>query len=361
MLEYLNACDECGLCLDSCPTYQVTQDELLSPISRIKAARVIFQGGEVTAETRESIYSCPRCGSCSEVCPQGIDVPMLVAKSRGELARRGLGPLERHERVIQGIQKLGNAVRGDPQKRWQWLPEALPTTESDTLFYVGCLPCYSVQDCALSSYLVLRKLGVDFMMLEDEGCCGIFFYEAGRMDLAREKFEENAERFRKLGIKRVIVSCAGCYRCFKRYYPEILGGVDFEVVHIVELLPTLLRGREVKHRGDMEVTYHDPCRLGRMEGIYEQPRQILSQCGIRVKELAQSRESAPCCGAGAAVRSVYRELSLRMAREVLVKAKRDVIVTSCPFCALNLDTASKEEGEGKSIIYIARVALDSLV
>ena len=360
MVENLNACDECGMCLDFCPTYKVTGNELLSPMGRIKAMNVIFQQGEVTPEIKESVYSCTRCASCVLVCPQEIDIPTFIAKSKIELAKRGLGPLERHQGVIEGLKKLDNAVGGDPEKRWQWLPEKMPTKQSDTLFYVGCLPAYLVQDCAISSYLVLRKLNVDFMMLEDEGCCGIYFYESGRDDLARERFEQNAERFRRLGIKRIIVSCAGCYRCFKSYYPEMLGKVDFEVVHIVELLAELLRGRELKQQEDMEVTYHDSCRIGRMAGIYQQPREILKQCGVTIKEMEGNKENAPCCGAGAAVRSVYRELSSKMAQEVLAQAKANAVVTCCPFCVFNLVHAPSQEEKGKSILYIARIALDSL-
>ncbi len=360
MLEQLNACDECEICLDSCPTYKVTQNELLSPVSRIKAATAIFQSGEVTPEVKESVYSCTRCGSCVLACPYQIDIPTLMTKSRIELASRGLGPLERHQRVLEGIRKLGNAVDGDPQKRWEWLPEEFPTRESDTLFYVGCLPSYLVQDCARSSYLVLNKLGVDFMMLEDEGCCGIFFYEVGMMDLAREWFASNAEWFQKLGIKRIVVPCAGCYRCFKRYYPELLGTENFEVLHITELLAELLPDVEKKAQKYPEVTYHDPCRLGRMEGIYNQPRQVLRQYGITFREMAQNKENAPCCGAGAAVRSVYRELSQKMAAEILAETETSTLVTSCAFCLFNITQTAKKASSNKSVAYITQIVLDSL-
>jgi len=141
---------------------------------------------------------------------------------------------------------------------------------------------------------------------------------------------------------------------------RLLGQVDFEVVHIAQLLPELLRGRELKQQKDVGVTFYDSCRLGRMEGIYEQPREILNRCGVTTMDTEENRESAPCCGAGAGVRSVYRELSQKMAQEVIAKAKADTIVTCCPFCAFNLSYSAKQEGKGKSIVYIARVALDSL-
>ena len=205
----LEKCDECGLCLDVCPVYQTTQNEVFSPIARLRIAKKIFWGEDVTPEMMESIYNCPKCGLCYSLCLREIDIAGIVAESRVKLAEKGLGPLEQHKRVMEGIQRLGNSVNGDPSRRLEWLPEEFPRNESSTLFFVGCLPSYLVKECASSSYLLLKRLGVDFMMLEEEGCCGVYFYDAGKIDLAQEEFAENAERFKKLGIRRIIVSC-GC-------------------------------------------------------------------------------------------------------------------------------------------------------
>jgi Fe-S oxidoreductase len=272
-----------------------------------------------------------------------------------------LGPLEAHNKIIEGIQGLGNSVNGDPARRLDWLPEEFPRRESNTLFFVGCLPSYMVKDCATSSYLLLKKLDVDFMILPDEGCCGIYFHEVGRHDLAREKFEENCDRFKRLGITRLIVACAGCYRCFKRFYPQLLGSTEFEVVHIIELLPSLLKERGMKIEGKQrEITYQDPCRLGRLEGFYDEPREALKLCGVEVKEMKQSRERASCCGAGGAVRSVYRDLSLKMGTAILEQAPTDLVVTPCPFCNFNLSYASRKTGSDKKVAYITEVVLDAL-
>ena len=361
LAESLGVCDECRACLDVCPTYKVTENTDFSPIGRIRAARVLFQSGEVTPQAVESLYSCHECHLCINSCPYQIDVPEIVAQSRIELVKRGLGPLERHNMVVEGLQKLGNAVNGDPAKRLDWLPEELPRKESSTLLYVGCLASYLVKDAAISSYLLLKKLGVDFMILEDEGCCGIYYHEVGRLDLAREKFEENADRFKRLGIKRVILICGGCYHCLKRLYPQLLGSVDFEVVHIVELLPALLKGTEIKIEGELtEVTYHDPCRLGRLEGFYDEPREALRLCGIKVNEMSSSREDAPCCGGGGGVRSVYRDLSLKIGAGVLEHVPVSPLVTSCSFCNFNFSYTAHKTGSDKKIAYITEPILHAL-
>jgi len=293
--------------------------------------------------------------------PYKISVPEIVARSRIELVTRGLGPLEGHNRIIEGIQRLGNSVNGDPSRRLDWLPEEFPIHESSTLFYVGCLAAYLVKDAAISSYRLLKKLGVDFMILRDEGCCGIYYHEAGRLDLAREKFEENANRFQKLGIKRVILACAGCYHCFKRLYPQLLGSIDFEVVHIIQLLPSLLREKGIKIGDQLtEVTYHDPCRLGRLEGFYDEPREALKLCGVKVNEMPKDRENGLCCGAGAAVRSVYRDLSLKLASNILDQAPVSPIVTPCPFCEFNFSYTARKTGSDKKIAYITDIILQAL-
>ncbi len=332
LLESLELCDECGACLEVCPTYKATRNEEFSPIGRLRAAKKILHSEEVAPQMIDAIYNGPECHLCTDVCPYRINVAEIVARCRVELVRRGLGPLEEHNRIIDGIQRLDNSVNGDPAKRLDWLPEEFPRRESSTLFYMGCLPSYLVKDAAASSYLLLSKLGVDFMLLPDEGCCGVYFQEVGRLDLARERFEQNTDRFRRLGIKRIIVACAGCYRCFKRYYPQLLGDVNFEVVHIVQLLPSLLKERGIK----------------------------IEDQGIEVSEPPENRENALCCGAGAAVRSVYRDLSLNIATSILDQAPVDPIVTTCPFCNFNLSYASRKTGRDKKIACITEPILQAL-
>lgn len=361
IMELLEICDECGACLDVCPTYKATQDVEFSPMGRIKDAGKIFLGREVTPKMMEGIYNCPQCHLCVDACPYKIDIPEIVTQSRIELVARGLGPLEGHNKIIEGMQRMGNAVNGDPARRLDWLPEEFPTHESSTLFFSGCLASYLVKDAATSSYLLLKKLGADFMILKDEGCCGIYFHEVGRLDLAREKFQENADKFKKLGIKRIIVACAGCYHCFKWFYPKLLGSIDFEVMHIIQLLPSLLKKKGIKlEQKGTGVTYHDPCRLGRLEGFYDEPREALELCGIKVNEMPENRENALCCGAGAAVRSVYRDLSLKLATSILDQAPVSPIVTPCPFCEFNFSYAIRKTESDKKVAYITDAILKAL-
>jgi len=361
LMEQIALCNECEACQQVCPTYLVNQDITFSPIGRIRAAKTILSGEEVTPQMMESIYTCLECSLCTASCPYEIDVSEIVHQSRVELAEKKLGPPEVHNKVLAGLQTLGNSVNGDPAKNLDWLPEEPSGHESSTLLYAGCLASYLVKDAAASAYLVLKKLGVDFMVLPDEGCCGIYYTDVGLLDLAREKFTENTDRFKKLGIDRIITVCAGCYHCLKRLYPELLGKKDFEVVHIAELLPSKLKEAGIKPAPKgIEVTYQDPCRLGRGEGLYDEPREALKLCGVKVIEPPQTREDAACCGGGAGVRTVNRDLCLNIAGGILKDAPASTVVTSCSFCNFNFSYTARKTASDKKIAYFTEVILQAL-
>jgi Fe-S oxidoreductase len=361
--QEISRCTECEECLEVCPTYTCTGEILFSPLQRLKTAERIFKGETPTPLLIESIYNCPKCLRCEEVCPEEIKITQVVHKTREELVRKGFGPLSRHDDIIQGILDTGNSVNGDPAKRLDWLPEDFPATESDTLLYVGCLPSYLVKDAATSTYLVLKKLGVDFMILKDEGCCGTYMYEAGRTDMAAEYFRKNVERFESLGIKNMIVPCNGCLKCFKYFYPALLGDVGFTVRHAVDvILEKLEEDPSVLHPIARTMTYQDSCRLSRGEDIIEQPRQILKMCGADIREpkADMNRENTPCCGAGAGIRSVYRDLSMQIASDLLTGLPADQIISACPFCTFNLRYTSTKKQLGKEITYLTKLVLDSM-
>ncbi len=361
VLEDAKSCTECGACNEFCPTYKVTGEVQLSPIGRLQAAIEVFEGKEISEQSVESLNSCLACMECDAVCPEGIKVTEIVLKSRSKLVERGLGPLPGQNRIIEGILAKGNSVNGEPEKRLEWLPGEFPRRESDTLLYMGCLGSYVVKDAATSAYLVLKKLGFDFMLLEDEGCCGTYIYESGKLDLASELFRKNVERFNSLGIRRIVCLCPACQECFKYFYPEVVGELKFSVHHIVEIIYDLLKeNRTLLKEVQRTITYQDPCRLARGESVTEEPRELLSWCGAELKEMEKNRERAQCCGAGGGVMTVYRDLSMKVATDVLNMAETESIVSSCPFCAFCLNRAAKAGELTKRVTYLTNIVLDSL-
>jgi len=204
------------------------------------------------------------------VCPQEIEISQIVRKTQGELTKKGKSLLlvKKVKEQMEVIREAGNPKLGEPEKRWEWLPEKFPEKESDTLLFVGCLPSYWLKDIAISSYLLLNKLGVDFTMMKEEICCGHYLYNMGGTELAQEQFEENMENFNRLGIRRIITLCPGWYRTFRDWFPKLLGKIDLEVVHIVQILPSLLKERgerrKIQFFWKSRFTYHDSCELGRV-------------------------------------------------------------------------------------------------
>ena len=361
VIEAINTCTQCQQCQSICPAYKVTVNELFSPVQRLDTALHLLEGESIKDQQIESIYNCPKCMQCETVCPMNIPITKIIHHSRQVLAERKLGPLEPHRKVINDILEKGNSVSGDQKKRLDWLPEEFNHHQSETLLYLGCLPSYVVQDVATSSYLVLKKLEFDFMILEDEGCCGTYLYESGRVDLAGEFFQNNVDRFNALGIQQIVVPCNGCLKCFKYFYPDLLDKVNFSVRHVLEVIyDRLKQDPSILKKIEKTVTYQDSCRLGRGEGMTEQPRQILDLCGIVVNEFEVNRYEAKCCGAGGGIRSVYRDLSMEMATDMLVKAPSDNVVSACPFCTFNLNYTSRKKGIDKNVAYITSLVLQAL-
>lgn len=361
LLEQIDTCTECEACMEVCPTYKVTDNPLYSPKGRLQAAQRLFKDGESDDSVIEGFYNCPKCMACETVCPEEIEISKIVAAVRNKMVDLGKGPLVPHQKVIKGILDKGNSVNGDTANRLDWLPEPFHPRESDTLLYLGCLPSFLVKDAATYSYLTLKKLGMDFMILEDEGCCGTYIYESGNRALARDYFEKNVKRFSDLGIKRLIVPCNGCFKCFKYFYPDVLGTVDFEVSHVVEAVFDEIRDRpDLLKKIHREITYQDSCRLGRAEGITEQPRELLRMCGATVRELPLNRENTPCCGSGGGIRSAFKDLSFDMAQDLLSGMETEALVSPCPFCTFNLGYTNKKAQMNKQVDYITKIIWESL-
>jgi Fe-S oxidoreductase len=153
--------------------------------------------------------------------------------------------------------------------------------------------------------------------------------------------EKNKKIFAEHGISKIITNCPSCNQMFRDY--------KIQSEHVIETIYARKNKLAAKHSG--EITYHDPCHLGRGCGIFEQPREILSQVGFTVKELPLSREKSFCCGGGAGVKTNYPELANGIAKNVLSEVKTKKLVTPCPLCYMNF----KENAEGIEVLEFSEV------
>jgi len=210
---------------------------------------------------------------------------------------------------------------------------------------------------------------VDFGILGDkESCCGESIRKTGEEDLFRRLARENIKTFIDNGVKKILVSSPHCYHTFKNEYPEFM--VNFEVVHLSQYLFELINdGRiELKNAYGKKVTYHDPCYLGRHNGIYDEPREVLKGVpGLELNEMPDSRVDSLCCGGGGG--RIWMETpkgerfsDLRLEQALGVGA--EVLVTSCPYCISNFEDSRltldvTEKIEVKDITEIVREAMES--
>jgi Fe-S oxidoreductase len=237
---------------------------------------------------------------------------------------------------------VGNPWGQAPEDRANWAKD-LEVKEfvegTEVLYFPCCYPSYDprLRKVAQATATLLNKAGVDFGILgSKEMCCGESVRKAGNEDLFKRLARENIKAFIENGVKKIVLSSPHCYHTFKNEYPEFK--VNFEVVHISQYLFQLIREGKLKLTKEYgkKVTYHDPCYLGRHNGIYDEPRETLQKVpSLELVEMADAREDSLCCGMGGG--RIWMETAkgerfsdLRLQQAIGVGA--EVLATSCPYC-----------------------------
>jgi Fe-S oxidoreductase len=214
----------------------------------------------------------------------------------------------------------------------------------EILYFPGCYLCYDprLKKVASATANILNKAGVDFGILGDkENCCGESIRKTGDEELFKRLARENIKTFVENGVKKILVSSPHCYHTFKNEYPEFM--VNFEVVHISQYLCELIQeGRiELTREYGKKVTYHDPCYLGRHNGIYDEPREALKKIpGLELNEMPEFRATSLCCGGGGGriwmeTLKGERFADFRIGQALGVGA--EVLATACPYCITHFE------------------------
>jgi Fe-S oxidoreductase len=279
-------------------------------------------------------------------------------------------------RPIRGVRGSlmgeGNPLNEERRKRADWA-EGLGVKSfaegMEILYFPGCYLSYDarLKKVARATAELLNKAGVDFGILgAKENCCGESIRKTGDEEAFRRLARENIKTFIDHGVKKILVSSPHCYHTFKNEYPEFR--VNFEVVHISQYLAELIRaGRlEIAKEFKKRVTYHDPCYMGRHNGIYAEPRAVLKKVpGLELLEMAESRVDSLCCGGGGGriwMETPRGERFSDLRLEQATEAGAEVLATSCPYCIANfedsrLTTGLADKIEIKDIAEILREAV----
>jgi Fe-S oxidoreductase len=316
-------------------------------------------------------YACTTCGICGTFCPRPLVDTVRAMREQlrtdyPELYPKGL--LENEKKIKEKHNFFG--ARSNARDRWS--SGLNMSKKTDTLYFAGCYASYRQPKTAQSVVKVLRAAGQEVTILGgEEWCCGSPVGWAGNWALEEEMAHHNVNAIKALGVKRVVFSCAECYRAFKSDYPQIIGNLPFEIAHVVEVYAELIRlGKLPLTRTVKEsVTYHDPCyiirqHLGRHQDIYEQPRSVIQAVpGIMFQEMALNRRFASCCGSGGGVTSTaypkeaawFAQARIRQAAEV-----SKVVVTACPRCEEQFGQATRETGVAVDVCDISQFLADAI-
>jgi Fe-S oxidoreductase len=348
----LDACTECGRCTAVCPAHTVGKE--LSPRDIVLGLRDVMRNDGLTsnaaiidsipATSPVALWQCTTCVACMEACPVFIEqMPKIVDMRRFLVMEEAEFP-ESMQQAIMSLEKRGHPFSGTNATRIDWaegleVKHISEARDAEVLLWVGCGGALIErnQKVTRATAQLLDRAGVKFAILgREEKCSGDPARRIGNEFLFEMLAKDNVENLNKHNVKTVVTSCPHCFNAFRNEYPHF--GGNFEVYHHSEYLARLVAEGKLKSISatNKKVTFHDPCYLGRQNGIYDSPRQLvqIASNGAAV-EMARSREKSFCCGGGGGMSFVDeppdKRVNQERAREALATGA-DILAVGCPFC-----------------------------
>ena len=344
-------CLECGKCTVACPISHYDPD--YSP-RRVVYNTLRRQKAQLLSDSQ--LWSCITCSMCEERCQSGVHYTELIKLLRTEAHGTGETGQCTHGGALQSLMHIMTADQLS-QNRLGWVDKSLKTaTEAETLYFVGCQPYFDILfadigvktlSTAKGAVKLLNHLDIVPALLPNERCCGHDLLWAGDTEHFSKVAEHNLKEISKTKAKRVITTCPECYLTLKIEYPRYFGSLDFEVVHLSQLLADRIANGELKfRRSTKKVTYHDPCRLGRFSGIYDEPRAVINAIPkLELVEMPRNRANALCCGTQAWMNcgTINKQIQAERLREASATGA-ETLLTSCPKCQIHFRCAMRDAG-----------------
>ncbi len=415
------SCTECGRCQEQCPAWNTSKP--LSPkllVNQLRdhayASAPYLLAGETIETAREGegagaalltkplvgdgdegvidqdvLWSCTNCGACVEQCPVDIEhIDHIVDMRRYQVLVESDFPTELAG-LFKNLETKGNPWGQNASTRADWINEVrkegvvVPIWGEDVesfddteyLFWVGCAGAYddNAKKTTKAVAEMLYTAGVKYAVLSQaEGCTGDSARRAGNEFLFQMLAEQNIEQLDEVfdGVppkqRKIVVTCAHCFNTFKNEYPE-LGG-QYEVVHHTQLLNKLVRANRLQPVASgqgRQVTYHDPCFLGRHNKVFEAPRELIGASGANLVEMPRNKNTGFCCGAGGARMWMEETIGQRInvnRTEEAVGTGAEAIAIGCPFCKTMMNDGVNnviEDDEKKpEVLDIAQMLRDSV-
>ena len=360
----LYACTECGRCEEQCPASSTEKPlspkkiihdykiDLLEQADLVMAKNydavepIVREGSGVTGDV---IWSCTTCRACEDICPVNIEhLDLIIETRKHQVLMEANFPPEIQE-TLTNLENQFNPWGFSSDSRAQWckgmdVPLMMDNPEAEVLYFVGCAGSFDDRGRKIAQAMarVLQKAGVNFAILgPEEACNGDIARRMGNEYIAQMLIQQNVEVINQYQPKKILAGCPHCYNIIKNEYPQF--GAAYDVVHHTEYLFDLHKqGRLVTNGKSFgSLTFHDSCYLGRWNGIYDAPRELLTSMnnGAGLVEMERSKSKGFCCGAGGARMFMEETIGKRInndrAEEVIATGVKTVAV-ACPFCTTML-------------------------
>ena len=352
-----DACTECGRCTAACPANRVGKE--LSPRDMILDWQRLAHAdnadfaqsylGATPALSADAMWQCTTCGACVEACPVSIEQMPKIVDTRRYLVMEDAEFPDTMQQALTSVETRGHPFRGTAFNRVDWA-QGLPIAtmaearEADVLLWIGCGGALVERNHKIVRALaqLLTKAEVPFAILgREEKCTGDPARRIGNEFLFEQLVQDNIATLDRYQVKTIVTSCPHCFNTFRNEYPQF--GARYEVFHHTEYLARLVREGKlsVEMPTDKKVTFHDPCYLGRHNGVYDAPRELV-QISTRWEpiEMAQSRNNGFCCGGGGGMSFIDEPPNQRVnqerARQVL-ETDSDIVAVGCPICTTMLE------------------------
>ena len=376
------ACIMCNRCQDVCPAY-LTGKELSPAALEVNKRYVLQDQWRALADGADSdvalaggllsesaLWACTACGACIDICPVGNE-PMfdILDIRRDAVLMQSEFPSEL-QGAFNGMERQGNPWQ-IAESRVAWLqglevpvPTVIENPDFELLYWTGCAVSYDprAQQTARALVKVLHAAGVNFAILgDDESCTGDAARRAGNEYLYAEMAAANVQRLDAAAPKRIVVTCPHCFHNIAKEYPQFDG--HYEVLHHTELIEELIQAGRLPPIANpaqwSNVTFHDPCYLGRHNDVVDAPRNVLQVNSIPLVEMPRSRKNSFCCGAGGA--QFWKEEepgAKKVGIERYQEAKAtgaDKVAVGCPFCMRMFEDASREVADGPEVMDVVEI------
>lgn len=364
------ACARCGYCRTQCRLFKSLGWESASPRGLFRFLREHLEGKlEMDERIADMIFLCTTCGGCDSVCQ--INAPIMELSTlvlRPAIWQDGYDAMKVYQLAAHNALTSHNPMGMSHEGRTQWLPSDGKYKETGEIgYFVGCASSYVSQDLGSDPLRILNAAGIQPVYLgSDEWCCGGPAILLGCREEVLDTVEHNIKEFNKRGIKTLITPCPGCWMVLAHFYPTFADmlnlNYDIEIKHTVQVINKLIKEGKIKCEKplNLKVTWHDPCHIGRMGGIFEPPREVLASIpGIELMEMPRNRENSLCCG--------RQDVRLRrigdMVNDRVLEAEQtgaSVLVSSCPTCEINFEVGVDNIRSRVKVRNLSRLVAESM-